>query len=125
MNKDMREIFGMKLWSRPEYFDSRRIRAREDFQPEIQTLILKKEKNREKAVVKKFVKIQTLLATPKTFRMYFFVIFFHDIDREGLSTFQEKKIIQQKSRLPRFRQRNYKVQKIGSLAIWHNILGIV
>ena len=92
MNKDMREIFGMKLWSRPEYFDPRRIRAREDFQPEIQTLILKKKKNREKAVVKKFVKIQTLLATPKTSRMYFFVIFFHDIDREGLSTFQEKKL---------------------------------
>ena len=124
MNKDMREIFGMKLWSRPEYFDPRRIRAREDFQPEIQTLILKKKKNREKAVVKKFVKIQTLLATPKTSRMYFFVIFSRHRPR-GTVNISRKKIIQQKSRLPRFRQRNYKVQKIGSLAIWHNILGIV
>ena len=88
----MREIFGMKLWSRPEYFDPRRIRAREDFQPEIQTLILKKKKKtimKRLLSKKKIVKIQTLVATPKTSRM-FFVIFFHDIDREGLSTFQEK-----------------------------------
>ena len=92
MNKDMREIFGMKLWSRPEYFDPRRIRAREDFQPEIQTLILKKKKKIVKRLLsKKFVKIQTLLATPKMSRI-FFCDFFHDIDREGLSTFQEKKL---------------------------------
>ena len=38
----MREIFGMKLWSRPEYFDPRRIGTREDLQSEIQTLVLKK-----------------------------------------------------------------------------------
>ena len=124
MNKDMREIFGMKLWSRPEYFDPRRIRAREDFQPEIQTLILKKKKKIVKRLLsKKFVKIQTLLATPKMSRI-FFVIFFTTSTERNCQHFK-KKIIQQKSRLPRFRQRNYKVQKIGSLAIWHNILGIV
>ena len=68
----MREIFGMKLWSRPEYFDPRRIGTREDLQSEIQTLVLKK--NNQKVdkiwgVELEFI-IYSIASTPQKYKRF-------------------------------------------------------